>query len=269
MPLLIEATRQAARESGKVGAEYVEALLNRNQHLAPRGAQFIFDMVNPRTAAYLTEHGTKLVREITNSARRSVELTITESLRDGIGPVNTARRVRDAVGLTERQTQAVANYRRLLESRSEDALARSLRDRRFDATVSRAITSGVPLSEAQIARMSERYQERMESYRALTIARTESIRAVSAAQGEVWEQAAAEGWFPKGAIRRYWFYTADGKARESHVAIPELNPDGVGLDEPFETPEGTLMFPGDPDAPPEETINCRCVVVTRFVPEAA
>jgi hypothetical protein len=38
-----------------------------------------------------------------------------------------------------------------------------------------------------------------------------------------------------------------------------------GVDEPFESGAGfSLMYPGDVNAPPEETIQCRCTVGTRM-----
>ena len=43
----------------------------------------------------------------------------------------------------------------------------------------------------------------------------------------------------------------------------------TGLEEPFTAPDGTLLrFPGDPNAPPELVVNCRCTV-TMLVPSHA
>jgi hypothetical protein len=53
--------------------------------------------------------------------------------------------------------------------------------------------------------------------------------------------------------RRVWIVTPDARLRPEHAAIPRMNPDGVGLDEPFRTPDGDFLNPPiDP--------NCRCGV---------
>ena len=53
-----------------------------------------------------------------------------------------------------------------------------------------------------------------------------------------------------------WLSARDEDVRESHVSE-----DGhvVKIGEPF--PTTGLQFPSDPGGPPEEVINCRCVVL--------
>src|SRR5258708_8711165 len=98
------------------------------------------------------------------------------------------------------------------------------------------------------------------------IARTESIGALGAGQLLMWRQAVADGKMAENEVRRRWVYTHDDRVRPAHVAIPGMNLDGVGLNQPFATPDGPLMYPGDPSGPPQATVNCRCVVVLRYVP---
>ena len=98
---------------------------------------------------------------------------------------------------------------------------------------------------------------------------TESIRAVSAGNHLAWKQAAEDGKVDADAVVRLWVYTHDGKTRPAHIAIPSMNPDGVGLDEAFDSPLGPIMYPGDPDADIANTANCRCAVVYRAMPSAA
>jgi hypothetical protein len=44
----------------------------------------------------------------------------------------------------------------------------------------------------------------------------------------------------------------------------ELDGDEVGLNEPFDSEDGPIMYPGDPSASAAMTINCRCTLIYRF-----
>jgi len=63
-----------------------------------------------------------------------------------------------------------------------------------------------------------------------------------------------------GVTKKEWLATHDSHTRESHA---ELDGQIVGVDEMFYTINGNkLMFPADTDnAPPEETVNCRCTIL--------
>jgi hypothetical protein len=61
-----------------------------------------------------------------------------------------------------------------------------------------------------------------------------------------------------GRLRRFWVKTNDSRTRDAHRAVPDMNPEGVGMDEPYRTPLGPLMFPRDPNGSGANTIQCRC-----------
>jgi uncharacterized protein with gpF-like domain len=173
-----------------------------------------------------------------------------------------ARSVREQIGLTPRQAQWVENYRAELERGSRRALGRELRDRRFDPSVRRAIERGEALDDARINRMVDRYRERFTRYRSEVIARTEALRSVHEGTNEMYQQAIEEGALRADQIVRTWNATQDERTRDSHST---MHGQEVGPDEAFETPTGQLlMYPGDPTAPPSETVQCRCVVTTRL-----
>jgi hypothetical protein len=96
--------------------------------------------------------------------------------------------------------------------------------------------------------------------RALTIARTESTRAVSAGSIEAMKEAEARG----VKLQKQWISARDGNVRDTH----KPRPDGTGLDgqkvavgEDFVSPSGaTGNGPGEMGRG-EEDINCRCVAV--------
>lgn len=54
-----------------------------------------------------------------------------------------------------------------------------------------------------------------------------------------------------------WIATKDERTREAHE---ELDRVVVKVDEPFENSIGQIMYPGDPDADPANTYNCRCAI---------
>lgn len=81
---------------------------------------------------------------------------------------------------------------------------------------------------------------------ALTIARTETVRAYNFTTIEAWKQT--------GLVEEIaWLTAHDEAVRESHRAI---DGDKVKLGERF---DNGLRWPGDPDGPAEEVCNCRCV----------
>ena len=64
-------------------------------------------------------------------------------------------------------------------------------------------------------------------------------------------------------LRKEWVATTgDGRTREAHL---ELHGVQVKVDEPFENSIGRIMYPGDPNADPANTYNCRCSIRTIVV----
>lgn len=58
-------------------------------------------------------------------------------------------------------------------------------------------------------------------------------------------------------VTRTWLATSDDRVRATHA---EADGQTVGMEEPFTVGDAELMYPGDPDGPPEEVISCRCSV---------
>ena len=222
-----------------------------------------FDPGDRRAADLMRRSQLTFVREFGQEQRRATTLALGEALASGEGLRSAARAFRDSIGLTEHQERVVRNYRRLLESRSAQALDRDLRDRRFDPTIRGAIERDEPMTTKQIDRMTERYRERYLMLRAETIARTEGLRVTGIARKEAFRQVVEDTGIDRSQIRRVWNATQDARTRDSHAAMDGQE---VGLDEPFTSGAGhRLMFPGDPQAPPEEVIQCRCVVTNRVL----
>lgn len=206
---------------------------------------FRLNVTESNTARFISSHQANFIREVTAETQRMIGEVVRSGVIEGKNPKVTARIIKDSIGLTAKQTQIVDNYEKLLRERKRDALNRVLRDKRSDRSVIAAINNQTDLPEKQITSMVSRYRDRLIRHRANTIARTESIRLVSRGQHEFWEQAIREGRVQRESLRRKWIPTFDGRTREAHRMIPSLNKDGVGFDEPFRTPLGPLMYPGD------------------------
>lgn len=88
-------------------------------------------------------------------------------------------------------------------------------------------------------------------YRAERIARTEIISAANLGSREAAIQSEV-------VETHTWLATPDQRTREAHA---DADGQTVGLDEPYVVDGAELLFPGDPDGPPELTINCRCTEI--------
>lgn len=63
-------------------------------------------------------------------------------------------------------------------------------------------------------------------------------------------------------LKKEWIATTDARTREAHL---ELDGVQVDIDQPFVNSIGRIMYPGDPNADPANTYNCRCSIGTRIV----
>lgn len=95
--------------------------------------------------------------------------------------------------------------------------------------------------------------------RSETILRTEMQRAFNLA---TYSQQQASARDIEG-LTKSWMATADGRTRPTHLrAHMRYKNNPIPIDEPFQVGSARLMYPCDPNGPPEETINCRCRSVT-------
>lgn len=227
---------------------------------------FRYDQFSLRAVDKVAQRGADMVQAITEEQRAVLRATVQEGIARGMNPRETAREVRGNVGLTEYQRDVVDNYRSLLENagRAPDAGAveRELRDARSDRSVQKAIDANRPMPQEQIDRMVDRYRQNWVDFRAETIARTETLRALNEGNYEAVQQAVEGADVPQDAVSRQWSTAGDERVREAHQTMDQQV---VGFDEPFTDGDGNeLMYPGDPEAPPETTIQCRCSVGTRI-----
>lgn len=249
-----EAQAVAFEHAGKTTAEAVSDNI---------GSVVRFDMENAHAVAWAEKNQAELVRDITEEQRQLIRRVVADGVRAGRNPREVAKDLRDSIGLTDSQAQVVANYRRALESGDwDDALGRELSDGRTDRTIRAARDAGRALTDDQIDTAVERYRQNWVNYRATTIGRTEALRVAHQGTEELFRQAIDNGDVEADELVREWHHAASGRPRESHV---EMNGQTRAFGEAFESGSGArLMYPGDPDAGPAETINCRCCVSTQI-----
>ena len=261
-----------ARKLGSASSvAFIDSGEDTAKFLANAGVATIsFDQVNSRAVQIMRENQLRLIREFRDSQREAIRVVMTDGVARGLAPVEQARRFRETIGLTQRQTAAVLNYRRLLEQAGntelsiadqKESLTRALRDKRGDRSVLAAIRRGKPLKAAQITWMVGRYHERSVKYRAEVIARTEALRAAHQGLAPAFAQAIEEGKLIATDIEQQWHSARDGRVRDSHR---KLNKTKKKLGEYWQGLHGQLRYPGDPSAPAAETIQCRCIVTRRI-----
>lgn len=217
---------------------------------------------------------TSLITQIDRSTRQALGNWVREAIREGVNPETaitqmvgvvdprTGARVGGVLGLTDRQTQAVVNFRRMLqEQRFKEALTRELRDGRFDATLWARIQNGGSLTDEQIDRMVARYEARMLAYRARTIARTESAVAHAEGQRQAWTTAIQQGRVNPNLLIKRWVTANDERVRAHHA---ELHNAIIPYDKFYIVRGGSLKNPriSQVFGPPHEP-NCRCVLSIR------
>lgn len=193
-----------------------------------------------------------VVREI----RAGLRQTIATELAKGIGPRQVAGALRATIssgGLTAYDDSIVRSFRKALEDgRTADALERTLRNKRYDKALRRG-----KLTPAEIDKMVAAYRSKLVGWRAQTFARTSAIQAANDATSASWAAGVEQGAYKYAEVRRYWITAEDERLCVVCEPIPSMNENGVGLNDPFSTPEGAAMGP-------TMHPNCRCTVWVRL-----
>lgn len=221
-----------------------------------------FDTLAPYAVASLRDFESRAIEVLRAEIRAGVIAEIQNGLSRGLNPRETAREIRELIGLPENLARAAERYRQELLSGSPSDLRavfeRTLRDQRFDRTVLRAIEEKVGLDPKLVDRMVARYAQRAIAFNAETISRTATMDALNLGNRMAWQQALDEGKVLVHELRRFWIVAKDERTCPRCLTIPVLNPQGRGMDEPFVTPyDGLVMYP-------TLHFRCRCIIYTRY-----
>lgn len=232
-----------------------------------------FDVRDPYVESLMRDHSSTRIKGIVDDTLAGVRSVLEAGMRAGNGPrtvataiagrINplTGKREGGIIGLTKAQMDNVLKAAgELVDVNNKEALrnylTRKMRNQRYDGYVKRAINDGTPIPADIRRKMGIAYENRALMVRAETIARTEALQGLHAGQRGAFDQAIEKGLVQPDEIERQWDASGDGRTRDSHEA---MNGQTVAFNEPYKTPDGIeLLYPGDPSAPAEEIINCRC-----------
>jgi hypothetical protein len=199
---------------------------------------------------------------LAQTQRDAIRDTLLRAAQNGDSPDEMARQIRQTIGLTANQAQAVLNYRQQLLDLDPAALKRGLRDKRYDRVIDSAVNNAGTLSPAVVDRAVDAYHRKMLASRAMTIARTEGVGAANNSHVE-----SVRRWLnanPDYTVIKGWSAKLDKKTRPDHHAMHGQSV--VGIDTPFVCDSGeTIRYPHDPNAAAKEVINCRCFPTLRIV----
>jgi hypothetical protein len=180
------------------------------QALAALNAPLAFDLKNPAVQNWIDKHAAELVRQVSADTQSGLRAILSRGYSSGLTPQQMAKQIRAVVGLTERQSLAVDNYRRGLTERG--------------------------VSETRIQTLTDRYGARQLRYRANFIATNESLTAANRGQREAWNQSAERGFIDASKARRVWILSPT----PCPVICQPMQGVSVKFDEEFEV--------GDPPA---------------------
>lgn len=217
------------------------------------GDEFAYDMYDEDLQAELRAAQDELISQLSQGVRDTVEAVVLRGAQQGLSPDDIVDDIRSVITLTDKQAQAVLNYRDMLETLDSDALERRLRNSGEDDAVQAAIDSGEPLDQAMIDKLVGDYEDNYLDYRAGMIAQTESTRAANAGLQDVYQQAIDRGVFDDDAVRQHWRIDLGENVCPVCRSIPGRNPNGVAIGESFDSIDGPQ------DAPPVHP-NCQCSV---------
>lgn len=204
-----------------------------------------------RIAQLWREHVSAIMRRLFRSAAQPAVSSTADTAGDGRTPEGLD-------SLSDRYDDqtlpaSLTNY-----ATATEALVRAIGDR-IAQGAARELSDGIAAGEdtqalrARLRAFLRADGEQLGEARAERIAATEATRAWNAGV-----QAAAEALTgPDRPLVKQWRTRGDARVRDTHRAV---NGQLRLLDEAFTVGGALMQYPGDPSAPPDLTVNCRCVM---------
>jgi SPP1 gp7 family putative phage head morphogenesis protein len=208
--------------------------------LSDLGGAFAFDATDPAAAAWAAEHAGELVTSIHETTRAMVRSVLLNEFVTNDLPRNSAKFIRDMVGLTPQQQARISAFRAKVLAAQPGEVIRS-------GTMKFKV-SKQGVDKTALSRVIAKGAKRALVQRGHDIAITETMQASNQGQLMAWEQARAKG-ILDDSMSREWITAADERRCPICGAA-----DGqvVKFDQPFQlVGGGTVMTP--PAHP-----RCRC-----------
>ena len=172
-----------------------------------------FDITNPHIKGFIRNRTGELVRRIQADAQKTIQDAVARTFTETLTPRQVASQIKSSIGLLPAHERALANYRQGLQAGG--------------------------MNGAQVEKLSDKYEDKLLTFRTNMIAQTETRLATNQGQLTVWQEGVRQGYIDKGTAKKEW--VVDGDPCETCEPMDGVR---VGIDEPWqlEYPNGDTKF---------------------------
>jgi len=223
--------KDAMSQVGDILGNYAEKTgINQLDNLGV-DANLLFNIINQNAVKFARESSSKMVVEITEELRRSIQSKIASAVSGKMTVDETARQIRQGLPLHSAWAKAVPKF--------------------YEKTYRRLLKDGVPNAKAQAnaEALAAKYEQKLIRKRALTIARTETSRSAMRGTYDSWIAGINNGLIRPNS-RKVWY--AEPNACD---LCADLKDKTIGITDGW----GATDLYGEILTPPRHP-NCRCVV---------
>jgi hypothetical protein len=218
---------------------------------------FTFNPNNPAVRRAIEMQGAIMIQGITENSRAAIRRVIIEGQLNGVPAREMAKTIQQSIGLTQKQAQAVANFKTNLRNQQIGRISQlgrtviapriGLRNMRNTKDREKFLAAA---GRKSIEQLGDEYAQRLLMKRAENIARTESFRATMLGQQVVWDEGANQGLFDRTRARKQWHVISD--ERTCQICAP-MEGQIVPMDREFISP-----YDGSSAQHPPIHSHCRC-----------
>lgn len=169
-----------------------------------------FDRVNPAAVSFINRYAFDLIQGINMQQRAGIQKVILDAFKQGGHPREQAKEIVQHIGLLPRQRAALQRRSAQLKA----AALKRARPKDFVTGGAREWWKLDPSQKQKVFDQINRYSDKLLKQRALTIARTETIRASNMGQLEAWKESARQGLIDPANTVRVWITTKDDRTCE-------------------------------------------------------